>query len=141
MIRPDKIEGLLRLMSEYTEKLRQIAQFPLDDFKGDYLKLESVKHLLQVAIECCLDASNHIIASDGFRSPQTYSESFAILAEQKIIPGEFLPRLLQMAKFRDRLVHLYHDLNEEELYRILQEDLTDFNSFAKLILAYVETHK
>jgi uncharacterized protein YutE (UPF0331/DUF86 family) len=141
MVRPDKVDTFLRLLNEYTEKLRHIAQFSPDEFRSDFLKLESAKHLLQVAIECCLDASNHIIASEGFRSPQTYSESFVILAEQNIIPGEFLPRLLQMAKFRNRLVHLYHDLNTDELYRILHENLADFDTFASLILAFVESHK
>ncbi len=34
-----------------------------------------------------------------------------------------------MAKYRNRLVHFYAQISPEELYKIIQEDLGDFDVF------------
>ncbi|MBS4032216.1 MAG: DUF86 domain-containing protein [Clostridiales bacterium] len=38
-----------------------------------------------------------------------------------------------MIKFRNRVVHLYHSVNEKEVYRILQDNTQDFSRFIKAI--------
>ena len=44
-----------------------------------------------------------------------------------------------MAQFRNRLVHLYWDVDEEAIYDILQKDLGDFELFIRYILEYMES--
>jgi uncharacterized protein YutE (UPF0331/DUF86 family) len=73
------------------EKLSKLAALRQEEFLADFTKVESAKHLFQVSVECCLDVSNHIIASERFRAPKNYAESFEILAEQGILPKTFLP--------------------------------------------------
>jgi uncharacterized protein YutE (UPF0331/DUF86 family) len=73
------------------EKLSKLAALRREEFLADFTKVESAKHLFQVSVECCLDVSNHIIASERFRAPKNYAESFEILAEQGILPKTFLP--------------------------------------------------
>lgn len=80
MVRPDKVEGILANLKGYLEKLRGLATLPREEFLNDFTKVESAKHLFQVSVECCLDVSNHIIASERFRVPKSYAESFEILA-------------------------------------------------------------
>ena len=134
----EKIEGILDNLSGYVGKLARLAAFPFPEFIADFTRIESAKHLLQVSVECCLDVSNHLIASEGFRSPKSYAESFVILAEQGVIPNSFLPTMLQMVRFRNRLVHLYWEVDEKTLYEILQHNLGDFDTFAQYILAYLK---
>jgi uncharacterized protein YutE (UPF0331/DUF86 family) len=88
-----------------------------------------------VSIGCCLDLANHVIAAEGWRSPQDYFDSFRILNEQGLIPAEFLPTLRQIVSLRNRLVHLYWQVDEEILYRTLQEDLGDFDRFVRDVLS------
>jgi uncharacterized protein YutE (UPF0331/DUF86 family) len=88
-------------------------------------------------VESCLDVSNHIIASERFRSPKNYAESFEILTEQGIFPATFLPTLRRMVQFRNRLVHLYWEIDAEIIYEILQKNLGDFDIFVKHILSYM----
>jgi len=121
--------------------LGQLASHSREEFLADFTKVESAKHLFQVSVECCLDVSNHIIASEGFRTPKNYVESFEILAEQGIIPKPFLPTLRQMVQFRNRLVHLYWDIDAEIIYEILQKNLADFDIFARHLLNYVAGQK
>lgn len=51
----------------------------------------------------------------------------------------FLPKLKQMVRFRNRLVHMYWEIDAEIIYdEILQDDLGDFDTFVKHILSNFE---
>jgi len=99
VVRPDKVEGILANLRTYIDKLNKLRAFSRGEFLSDFTKIESAKHLFQVAVECCLDISNHIIASEGFPAPKSYVESFEILTEQGIFPQSFFPTL----RFIERL--------------------------------------
>jgi uncharacterized protein YutE (UPF0331/DUF86 family) len=141
VVRPDKVEGILVNLKGYVQKLRRLAALTQEEFLSDFTKVESAKHLFQVSVECCLDVSNHIIASERFRAPKSYAESFEILAEQGIIPKSFVAILRQMVQFRNRLVHLYWEVDAEIIYEILQKNLGDFDTFAKYVLDYVNSQE
>lgn len=141
MVRPDKVQGILANLKGYVEKLNKLAALPQEEFLADFTKVESAKHLFQVSVECCLDVSNHIIASERFRAPKNYAESFEILAEEGIIAKTFLPTLRRMVQFRNRLVHLYWEVDAEIVYEILQKNLCDFDLFTKYVVNYVASQK
>jgi len=44
----------------------------------------------------------------------------------------------QMAGFRNRLVHLYWEIDDELIYDYLQSELGDFDEFVRHILRFVE---
>ena len=45
-----------------------------------------------------------------------------------------------MAKFRNVLVHLYLDVDRKLIYRYLQENLGDFETFARHVSEWLHTH-
>jgi uncharacterized protein YutE (UPF0331/DUF86 family) len=51
------------------------------------------------------------------RTPESYADIFIILRELNIIDTEFSNRMIEMAKYRNRLVHPYWDLDPEKTYR------------------------
>lgn len=132
-----KVEEMLRRLKQFTTDLLRLQGLSKEEFLSDSLRVAAAKYLLLTSIECCLDIANHIIASEGFRAPTDYADSFTVLSEQAIVPGEFLPTLQQMARFRNRLVHLYWIVDDEVVYEILQNNLGDFDRFARLISRYV----
>jgi len=140
VVKPDKVEGILQNLKRYVEKLKHLASLSREDFLSDFTKVESAKHLFQVSVESCIDVSNHIIASERFRAPRSYVETFEILVEQGFIDKDFLPTLRQMVRFRNRLVHLYWEVDAELIYDILQKNLDDFEIFTSRILRYVSDH-
>jgi len=133
----DLIEDLLSRIEDHVQKLALLAALPKEQYLADFTKIESAKHLLQVSVQSCLDISSHIVAAQGFRRPDNYADTFAVLCENGIIPIDFLQRLRNMAGFRNRLVHLYWDVDNEGLLDILRNDLGDFEVFARYIASYV----
>lgn len=134
MVKPEILRGLLIYLKENLGKLKTLASLPQEDFLQDFTKLESAKYLLQTSIQTCIDIANHLIASEGWRNPEDYADAFRVLYENKVIPADFLDTAARMVKLRNRLVHLYMAVDDEVVYRILRENLRDFELFADYIL-------
>ena len=68
MVSLEKIIQKFQLLDEYIALLKKIGNIPLKQFLKDKIVMGSAKCYLQVSIECCLDVTNHIIASEGVRN-------------------------------------------------------------------------
>ena len=107
MVSMQKITLKFSQIDEYLRLLEKISNTPVKTFLQDKILIGSAKYYLQVTIECCLDVVNHIIASERFRAPKDYADTFKVMEEEGIVSSAFGQKLRMMAKFRNRLVHLY----------------------------------
>ena len=137
MVDPDRLAEILGRLRGYLEQMCILAALPKDAFLQDFSRVAGAKYLLQIAIECCLDIAHHIVAEEGYRPPSDYYDTFRILWENGIVPEAFLPTLRKMVGFRNRLVHLYWEVDDATVYRILQENLGDFETYIGYILDFV----
>ncbi len=125
-------EKIVKLVSELRKsvaRLRELASLSQDEFLSDPDKIGSSKYHFIVAIESSIDMCNHIIARNGYRVPEDYGDTFRVMAEAKALDQDFSNELISMAKFRNRLVHLYWEVDDKTLYEILQNRLDDFKKF------------
>ena len=123
---------IIKLSSEIynsLEKLKEIQRLKKNEFTKDPYKIAAAKYFLIVAIEAAIDMCNHIISKNKFRAPEDYSDSFRILNEKKIFKEDFTKKLIEMSRFRNPLVHIYWDVDEEVIYEIIQTDLKDLKFF------------
>jgi len=51
------------------------------------------------------------------------------MGEAGAFPPDLVPRLIRMAKFRNRLVHPYWEVDDAEIRRILRENLSNLDRF------------
>ncbi len=70
--------------------------------------------------------------------PKEYAETFRILQKEGIIPDELTNKLILMTKFRNRIVHLYWDIDDEFVKKIIEENLEDFYLFKTAIRVYLK---
>jgi uncharacterized protein YutE (UPF0331/DUF86 family) len=138
VVNPKKLAGILANLEGYLVNLRKLAEYERNDFLADFTKVGSARYFLQVAVESCINAAHHIIASEGFRAPQDYYDAFVVLNEESVIPDEFLTTLREMVRFRNRLVHLYWEVDDDIVYDILRTNLNDFEVFAQYVLVLME---
>jgi len=129
MIVPEKVVTKFEMLDQFLAVLRQLSQAELETYLKDVVLIGSMRYYLQVSIECCLDVAAHVISSERYRAPKDYADTYTVLEENGIIPAELGHRLRQMAKFRNRLVHLYGEIDDQAVYRIACEDLDDIEAF------------
>lgn len=125
------LSARLSRLEEYLKILRGLRKFPLNRFKQDPLLRGSAEHYLHLAIECCLDMGNHVIADRGFRKPEDYKDIVLILGEEKIIPLKFAKSLVPMVGFRNKVIHDYLKVDPAQVFDILQNNLPDLRRFAR----------
>ena len=53
------------------------------------------------------------------------------MEENGVFDADFTGALIQMARFRNRLVHIYWDIDDAEIYRIILTRLQDIRRFLK----------
>jgi uncharacterized protein YutE (UPF0331/DUF86 family) len=133
-----KIEKLIETLEASVRYLTDLTPLERDQFLQDGHKIGSAKYHLQTSIESCINIANHLIAANRWRKPAEYQEAFVILGEQGVISTDFVPTMQQMAKMRNRLVHLYWEVSNEQVYDTLQKDLGDFNTFTQYVLSFIE---
>ncbi len=125
----DRIRKLVSQMREAVSQLKRLKKYEKNVFLNDPDKIGSAKYNFIVAIEAAIDMCNHIISRNGYRSPEDYSDTFAVLGEQGAFDCSFTNELKDMAKFRNRLVHIYWEIDDDKIYEILLTRLDDFKYF------------
>jgi uncharacterized protein YutE (UPF0331/DUF86 family) len=131
------VEARLKLLAEYTSDLSELQSVNLEEYQENKLIRKAVERTLHTAIEACLDIGHHIITREGFRPPEDDKDVFVVLGEENVISRELASRLVEMAKFRNLLVHEYARLDNSVVYGILKRRLGDFDEFAQAIVAYL----
>ena len=134
MVTEEKILQKFIQLDEYLGFLNKISRSSEQDFLKDKILIGGAKYYLQVSIECCLDVVNHIIASERFRPPKDYADSFSILEENGILESSLVINLRQMAKFRNRLVHLYGEIDDKFVFEFIQKDIENIRKFQTIII-------
>ncbi len=138
MVNPEVIATRLSRLREYVGYLRSLRRYPYRRFVSDpYLK-GSAERYLHLAIECCLDLGNHLIADRGLRKAEDYREIFLILGEAKLLPPAFAKRIAPMGGLRNILVHDYLRIDPKKVHEILLKRLADFERFAKEMARFLD---
>lgn len=141
MVDKPKLDQMLGNLKRYHDVLKELSRIPEHDFLADKHKVGSAKYHFVVAIECCIDIANHIIASECFRFPGDNAESFVILVENGILDADRKAALRGMARFRNRLVHLYWDVDDSLVHLYLQTHLEDLSAFADAVSRFAASEE
>ena len=133
-------DTIRRLSSELVsalDRLRELAALPQDAFLADPHKIASAKYNFILAIEAAVDMGSHLISKNRWRTPEDYADTFRVLGEKGVFEVPFVQELVKMARFRNRLVHLYWEVDDREVYRILTTRLGELERFLKGIGQYI----
>jgi uncharacterized protein YutE (UPF0331/DUF86 family) len=133
MVSVEKIVDKFCRLDEYLGILKSVQNTSIEVFLKDKILIGAAKYYLQVSIECCLDVANHIIAAEGFRAPKDYADSFTVLEEQDVVDAALGMKLRQMAKFRNRLVHLYGEIDDAYVHEFINKELRDILAFKAVV--------
>jgi len=138
---PERLERLIGSMRSALALLVELRDLPESEFLSDRHKQSSAKYNFTAAIEAAIDIASHIISRKALRVPEDYADTFQVLCEAGIVPSDFSEELKKMARFRNRLVHLYWNVDAVEVRRILETRLTDFERYLSCIGVYLATEK
>ena len=117
--------------------LRQFAEVSEEAFLANRERQYAVLHALQLAIEASIDIATHICAADDLGIPSSYSEAFDLLERAGVVDAALADDLRRMARFRNRIVHFYAQIDLRAVYRMLEDRLSDFDRYLVAIEKYL----
>ncbi len=140
MINRILVSQRLALIIEYLSELEKLSQVNREEFVTDKIKAGAAESFLRRSLEAIFDIGRHILAKTGpMEMAMEYKAIAAGLAQRGIVDWELGEKLKEMAGYRNRLVHLYNEITNEELHQILNGDLRDITAFVKQIRDFL-TH-
>ncbi len=116
MIDRSKVESKLNSMKLSLSRLKKLKDLPRETFLDNFTNYDSAKYNLITAIEAMIDICNHIISREKYELPATSSDSIKILVKHQVLASIDQPTFIAMVKFRNKAVHLYDQINDEEVY-------------------------
>ncbi len=134
------IVARLSVIADCVNALKKLRSLRYEEFAREHVLVGSAERDFQVAIQAALDIGSIILADQSTRLPREYKDIFPALAEIGVLPADFAQKLVGMAKFRNVLVHLYLEVDLKRVYRYLQENLDDFEAFARYVSEWVQTY-
>lgn len=134
---PDKVRKLTSEILTALERLEDLRKLDASSFLSDPHKVGSAKYNFIVAIESAIDLCNHVISRNGYRTPEDYADTFRVMGERGAFDAGFTETLSQMARFRNRLVHVYWDVDDREVYKLIQSRLADIRRFLELFGVFI----
>ncbi|AUB56110.1 MULTISPECIES: type VII toxin-antitoxin system HepT family RNase toxin [Methanobacterium] len=134
----DRVAKLSSEIYKALDDLVEISGIPKADFLQKRHIIAGAKYYFIVAIEASIDLSNHLISQNNFPIPESYADSFRILKDEGALSQELTLKLMDMARFRNRLVHIYWDVDDEMIYEILNQDINDIRTFLKAYLEFLK---
>ncbi len=135
MVDPARLRALLERLESRGRKLDRYARLSTHEYLADSERVDASKYLLLTAIEDAMAAANHVIASQGFRTPTDYADAFRSLAEAGVLSRQLAERLQAMARFRNLLVHVYSEVDDRRVHEFLRQDLKDLQRFTEALLS------
>ncbi len=139
MVNSDVIIRKLSKLKDHVDELRMADDIDWNEYQTNARSRAFVERYIHIAIQTVFDIANHIISYQQWEAPETYRESFEILVSHGVLPDEKIADFQNMASFRNMLVHHYDKVDDEVVFGIFKNRLTDFDVFRESIVEYLKT--
>jgi len=129
----EKLFLQIERLKEHVGKIKEIKKKK----EEKEILISAIERNLQLAIEDCLNIGNHIISGLSLKRPDTYKEILKNLRKEKIISEKLEKEMIKLEGLRNRLVHLYWKVSEEEVLEAC-ENLNIFEGFVKELFDFLK---
>lgn len=122
------------------EMIHSIQSLPVstyDEFVSDPRNVASAESYLRRGIEAMLDLGRHILAK-GFATAITeYKDIGRKLTDVGVLSRDHGTLLRQIAGYRNRMVHFYHEIADKELYQLSTQNLKDLETILESLIGWL----
>ena len=132
----DRIEWIERMLA-------RIRMLPLDDeatFLADVRNEGAAESYLRRALEALLDLGRHILARGFGQGVTEYRQIARQLARHQVLIAHEADLLEEMAGYRNRMVHFYHEISSMELFAICANQLDDVEQVLDGLKRWIREH-
>jgi uncharacterized protein YutE (UPF0331/DUF86 family) len=132
----DRISWVQTMLAD----IQSLPVASLEQFTQERRTMLAAESRLRRALEAMLDLGRHVVAKGLGKGVSEYKEIAVHLARAGILSADTAQLMKQMAGYRNRLVHFYHEVFTEELYTLCANNLEDIRAVIQEITDWLNTH-
>lgn len=134
----ESVSGKLFRLKQVIKILEELSRSPKEQFIKEFKLNNLAMFNLLIGITVILDVGQYLLSKSAGRIAEEYKEVVRMLGEENIVPKEFADANIDMAKFRNLMVHDYDKIDEAKVYDYLQKAPDVFRQFAKYFVEFLE---
>ena len=123
--------------------LANLRRLPLDSyvtFRSDPRNIAAAESYLRRALEALLDLGRHVLAKGFGQAVAEYKDIAINLVQSSVLDQKKGELLRELAGYRNRLVHFYHEISDQELYEICTVRLNDIELLLAAMTDWMKSH-
>jgi uncharacterized protein YutE (UPF0331/DUF86 family) len=143
---PNKVSK--RIVAErldWIEKMvKEINDLPLMDytsFTAERRNVWAAESCLRRSLEAFMDLGRHVAAKGFGRGITEYEEIASVLKDGGVFDDEACLLFKTLAGYRNRMVHFYNEISDEELFEICTCQLADIPETAVVIRNWIHRNQ
>lgn len=136
-INEETIISLMDYLEGTVEEIRKM-DVTKEKIEQDFVFAAAVKYLIQTAVECCANITEHLVFGLNLGHPDTTRELFPLLVQEKIIDQDLSEKFAKAVGLRNILVHQYKDVDSGILANSATVGLNDLHAFTKSIYNFLQ---
>jgi len=134
----DRVLGKLDFIKKYLQKLQELKANNLSDYLNNSIQKDLSHLYLQVIFQAAIDINQHILLESFEANVEKYSETFTKMGDYALISQDLAKSLMESAKMRNLLVHLYDKIDYTILFSAIKKTLNDYPVYIGEITSYVD---
>src|SRR3989338_2044943 len=133
-----KLHAREKEIREALSSIRDLAKLPDEEFFSDAKNIAALKYYLIVALEAAGSVCIHVCARKLNKAVTEYPDCFETLRASKVFPKELGDELVNMARFRNLLVHQYWKVDDRKVLQYAREDIGVLEQYLEAIGKFVQ---
>ena len=133
MLDKERILAKVDELESYLKELSEVKPRTYGEYENSIQKKRSCERLLQISIECVIDVCALIGRGLSIGLPPDEDDLLDRLGKKKIFSRNIVRKLKQMKSFRNILVHRYGTIDDELVFKVLMEQVGDFEEFKRQV--------
>lgn len=134
----DKLTFRLQKLLEYTHHLRSYGTVSAEKLRSDHTLSSAVERDLELACEITLDIARLVVSDQRLPIPEDSKGFVTALGKASIIPVDFARDFAKIAGFRNILVHMYLEIDPDQIADKVNRQLGNFELFATYIARFYD---
>lgn len=136
MVDAERLRRILQRVAGDVSDLRSYRTGDPQSILADPRSLGHIKYLFVTVLEGCIDAAQHVCASEGWGIPETNADAMTLLARRGAIEAALGQSMARAVRFRNILVHGYASVDDRLVVEFLGR-LDDLDRFAGALSALI----
>jgi uncharacterized protein YutE (UPF0331/DUF86 family) len=139
-IRAKVVADRVAWVRKMLDGVRALPSDTRESFLSDSRTVAATESYVRRALEGLLDLGRHILSKGFNRAVAEYKDIPVQLREVGVLNEAEAGLMREMAGYRNRMVHFYHEVNAEELYDIRVRHLQDIEQVLGVLVNWINSH-